>query len=84
MSSNLIRSFLVQVKKHVRRWWRGEPAPTSEEVMPYIFEKEMYELIEAGRKPDCSMELLDSYVGFRNEGNDAAEAKQLALREWDM
>lgn len=80
----MIRSLFVQVKKHVRRWWRGEPAPTSQEVMPYIFEKEMYELIELGKKYDCSMELLDTYICLRNDEHEPAEAKQLAMREWDM
>jgi len=44
----------------------------------------MYDVIELARPARTSAEALDSYIVFRNEGLEPDEAKQAALREWDL
>lgn len=77
-------SILRTVKRRLQRWWNGPSNVTALDVVPFMYEKQMFEVIELGRAPNLSMELLDSYLNFRNEGNEPEEAKQLALREWDL
>jgi hypothetical protein len=74
---------LAALKKRLRRWLSGSQV-TPYDVYPFMLEKEIHELAIIGRDKDLGMELLDSYINARNDGFDPAEAKQEAMREWDL
>lgn len=75
---------LKTLKKRVRRWWAGPANVSPMDVIPYMLETELHEMVDLGKESGVSMELLDSYITFRNEGLDPTEAKGSALREWDL
>lgn len=75
---------LKALKKRIRRWWNGPANVSALDVALYMYDKELLEVIEQGRPSGVSMELLDSYITFRNEGLEPEEAKQSAMREWDL
>ena len=75
---------LKALRKRIRRWWNGPANVSPLEVIPYMTEKQLYEVIDLAKAAGTSMECLDSYITFRNEGLDPDEAKGAALREWDL
>ena len=75
---------LRALRKRIKRWWNGPANVSALEVVPYMTEKQMYEVIDLAGNAGTSMECLDAYITFRNDGLDPDEAKQAALREWDL
>jgi hypothetical protein len=72
------------LRKRIKRWWNGPTNVSALDCIPYMTEKQMYEVIDLAGPAGTSMEVLDAYIVFRNEGLDPDEAKQAALREWDL
>lgn len=76
---------LLRILRRKFRYWANatqEPEPLL--LMRHITEPELHELVEVGKPIDLSMELLVEYLEKRTEGHLPQEAKQLALREWDL
>lgn len=79
-----VTELLKKLKKRVRRWWNGPANVVPMDLIPYLLEKELHQMSDLGKESDVSMELLDSYITFRQEGYAPEEAQQMALREWDL
>lgn len=70
--------------KKMKRLINGVEEPEPITLMRHVTEPELHEIVAIGKPINLSMELLVEYLELREEGLEPEEAKQTALREWDL